>query len=498
MLVYLRIENRGNRFNMFRKCGFIVILLVLTLQGAFSQKNKNGERDTGLTQEQRDSLNVFIQIDRVFVVGNKRTKEKIIRRELDIYEGQTLTKGLLGQYIEEGKRKLFNTGLFNEVEFTVIDLLNGKADVIVRLSERWYFFPAPIFKLADRNFTEWWVNQRRDLGRVEYGVRFRHYNFRGLNEKIDITTQLGFTKLFSLQYIVPYLDKQQKVGASFAVDYATNKNIALNTENHRLQFYDSERVLRRRFRSAAYLDVRPSFYNFHRFGIWFTDTQINDSVALRNPEYLGRGRTEQKYFGLSYRFRRDLRDYRAYPLTGFYIETEINKYGLGVFDDLDILELKGVFSRFLHLGKKYYFSTSASFLASFPEAQPYRNFSGLGFDGRFVRGYEEYVIEGPHLIMNNNSFRKEVFSTVFNLSDVLGVRQFNKMPVAIYLTAFYDHGYVKNYPNYELNKKFTDTYLYGTGLGIDLVTFYDAVFRWEYSINKAGETGFRLNIHAAF
>src|SRR5690606_3219335 len=175
---------------MFRKCGFIVILVVLTLQGAFSQKNKNGEKDTGLTQAQRDSLNVFIQIDRVFVVGNKRTKEKIIRRELDIYEGQTLTKGLLGQYIEEGKRKLFNTGLFNEVEFTVIDLLNGKADVIVRLSERWYFFPAPIFKLADRNFTEWWVNQKRDLGRVEYGVRFRHYNFRGLNEKIDITTQL--------------------------------------------------------------------------------------------------------------------------------------------------------------------------------------------------------------------------------------------------------------------------------------------------------------------
>ena len=54
-----------------------------------AQKKRNGDKnESSLTQAQKDSLNTFIQIDRIFIVGNKRTKEQIIRREVTEAEGR--------------------------------------------------------------------------------------------------------------------------------------------------------------------------------------------------------------------------------------------------------------------------------------------------------------------------------------------------------------------------------------------------------------------------
>jgi hypothetical protein len=44
----------------------------------------------------------------------------------------------------------------------------------------------------------------------------------------------------------------------------------------------------------------------------------------------------------------------------------------------------------------------------------------------------------------------------------------------------------------------TNQYLFGYGAGIDLVTGYDAVFRFEYSITKQGLGNFFFNIKAPF
>ena len=40
-------------------------------------------------------------------------------------------------------------------------------------------------------------------------------------------------------------------------------------------------------------------------------------------------------------------------------------------------------------------------------------------------------------------------------------------------------------------------YLYSGGIGFDLVTYYDRVFRLEFSINKFGETGIFIHFAAA-
>jgi hypothetical protein len=39
-------------------------------------------------------------------------------------------------------------------------------------------------------------------------------------------------------------------------------------------------------------------------------------------------------------------------------------------------------------------------------------------------------------------------------------------------------------------------FIFGTGIGIDFVTYYDKVLRLEYGVNDMGETGFFIHFVA--
>ncbi|NJN26577.1 MAG: hypothetical protein HC819_11665 [Cyclobacteriaceae bacterium] len=84
-----------------------------------------------------------IQIDKVFIIGYKKTKEHIISRELSVHDGQVLTRAALAEMLQADKRKLINTSLFLEVDISTVDLSEDRVDVIIRVSERWYFFQSP-------------------------------------------------------------------------------------------------------------------------------------------------------------------------------------------------------------------------------------------------------------------------------------------------------------------------------------------------------------------
>ena len=439
-----------------------------------------------------------VQIDKIFIIGYKKTKEHIIRRELSIYDGQQLSRSELDEKLLEDKRKLINTRLFLSVNINIIDLTDQKADIIIRVEERWYFFPVPIFELADRNFTEWWVNQNADFSRVEWGIKLRHFNFRGRREILNVTAQFGFTKLFRIAYQFPYIDKRQKLGLGFYGDYATNKNVAIRTIDHRQQFLDSENVLRDRWRGGVSLRYRPNFYSSHSFGLHYSSATVSDTIRELNPNYFKNGSLYQQYFALSYDFVWDLRDYIAYPLSGAYLAIAADQIGLGIYDDVSIFNLNARYSRYFDLGKKFYFGSSVIGNYSTPSEQPYFNVRGVGFEKNFMRSFERYVIEGPQHVINKNSLKRLIFEYEADISSAVRLKQFNKIPISAYFNLNFDHGYVVNYPNYSDNKRFSDRYIFGGGVGIDIITFYDFVMRWEYSINIEGEHALYFNLYAAF
>lgn len=81
------------------------------------------------------------------------------------------------------------------------------------------------------------------------------------------------------------------------------------------------------------------------------------------------------------------------------------------------------------------------------------------------------------------------------------LKQFRKVPVAAYFKLFFDQGYVQNNlpesSRTTVNSILSNRYIYSYGAGLDIVTYYDAVLRLEYSINSLKDPGlFFINVKA--
>ena len=127
------------------------------------------------------SAQEYFIVENVTLDGNKRTRDKIVLRELDFKNGDTIYFTQIQQRFLENEKRILNTGLFNNVSLNVKNwiLATRKADIVIEMVENWYIYPAPIFELADRNFNVWWTEQNRSLSRVNYGIRLSHINFSG-------------------------------------------------------------------------------------------------------------------------------------------------------------------------------------------------------------------------------------------------------------------------------------------------------------------------------
>jgi len=121
----------------------------------------------------------------------------------------------------------------------------------------------------------------------------------------------------------------------------------------------------------------------------------------------------------------------------------------------------------------------------------------IGYDRDIVRGYEYYVVHGNNFgIMKNNLKFALLPTREFNVNFIRS-EKFSKVHYAFYLNAFFDLGFVDNFfPQQELNNELENTLLMGYGLGLDFVTYYDLVFRFEYSFNRMNEHGFFLHFIA--
>ncbi len=467
---------------------FIFILLFTSYLPVKSQVHNN------VTDSTADS----ISIDHIFIIGNRVTKEKIIRRELDFREGQTFQSGIFNAMIKRNEQKIINTSLFVSVNISKIDLPDHKADIIIRVVERWYLFPIPVLELADRNFDDWWINHDHDFHRIEWGLRLIKYNMRGMNETLKLTGQFGYTKRVFVSYNFPYINHKQKTGLSIFFDYALNKNTSYKTVNNKLYFLNSDRWLKEYYTGGLAFTLRKSFYAYHTFGASFIYNKVNDTIPELNPGYFNNGKNNQRYFRLYYSFLYDHRDITAYPLHGSYFMFDLNKYGIGLSKEVNFFEMSALYYRFLELPLKFYLSAGFGARISFPGEQPYNMFNSLGYGQFTLRGYELYVIEGQHIFQSKFTLRKCLYKFETEYHDYFSPRQIQHFHLAIYLKTFGDFGYVSSYGNYAMNDLLANQLLYGYGVGADLFTVYDMLLSWDYSFNKLGEHGFVFGVKKSF
>jgi outer membrane protein assembly factor BamA len=441
-----------------------------------------------------------VKVNNIFIVGNEKTQRSIILRELDFttdffYEWNTFL-----EILKADQQKIYNLRLFTEVEVTPLFTADDEVEILISVKERWYVLPSVIFQLADRNFSEWWTNQGRDMSRVNYGVKINHSNVGGRNEKLRFSGQLGFTKGLDILYSKPYIDKKQKHGLAVQVTYADQKTIPIKSENNRQVFYtnETEDVLRKNFNAALRYTHRRTFYNFHFLTLGYNRTWISPDVLRENPSYFQHEDNNLRYLYLQYSFRHDKRDNIAYATEGELLQFTATKYGIFYTEEIDEVELNIVANKYIPISDKFHFAAGLTGVWFLSPAQPYTLVRGIGYSPNFIRGYELNVIEGQQLYVQKNSLRYKFLDLSFDISRFMPLEQFNTVPFRMYLSANFDHGTVTDRNNIPENTRLTNKYLFGYGAGIDIVGIYDVVLRFEYSLNNQNEGNIFFNFRAPF
>lgn len=439
-----------------------------------------------------------VTVNQIFIVGNEKTQRNVILREMDIVEGASYPWKGFTELVNGDQIKVYNLQLFNSVNITPLFTENNQVELLVSVKERWYVIPSIDFGLADRNFSEWWINQNRDLSRVNYGLRLSHNNVGGRNEKLRVAGQIGFTQAFNITYSKPYIDREQLHGLSARFNYSANKNVAIKSVGNKQIFYTNpdEDVLRKNLNTSLTYTYRGSFYNFHFLTLGFNLTSIHEDVLAENPSYFLHDDTKMRYFYTEYSFKHDRRNNVAYATDGELLNIGVTRYGLFAHDDVNETEISLVANKYFPLKNRFHWVSGVSSSFYLSPSQPYALVQGIGYNPNFIRGFEVNVIEGHQTVVHKNSVRYELFNVTYDISQFMPIDEFSHFPIRGYISANFDHGYVNDRNRLPENSQLTNTYLYGYGLGLDLVTFYDQVFRFEYSVNSMGTGSFFINVKA--
>jgi outer membrane protein assembly factor BamA len=436
-----------------------------------------------------NNANLFV-IGNIYIEGNRRTKPYIIERELPFKRGDSLLLPALVQGFETSRRQLMNSRLFNDVVVSLNSFRGYYVDILISVKERWYIFPIPYLKPVDRNLTEW-ATHGLGFDRLNYGFKFTHYNFTGRNDRFKLWLITGYTKQIQFQYEQPYADKALKHGYKVGLSYAFDKEVNYNTIDNQQHFIDTLAGTTRWNAHVEYT-YRPKIRTVHGLRLAFVSQRVDSQIIALNPKYFNTIQNRVSFPEITYSLTYSNVDYIPYPLTGWLSEVSLLKRGIN--SDVNMWQLGGKATHGWRLSDKLYFAWQGFGMIRVPFDQPFINQRMLGYGDLYLRGLEKYVIDGVAGALSRQTLRYELFN--FYVPTFLKSRSHDQVPFRIYPKLFIDYGYVYN--KFFTANSLVNRPLYSAGLGVDIVSFYDFVFRLDYSFNQLGQNGLFLHLKNDF
>lgn len=433
----------------------------------------------------------------ILIQGNRITKDPIILRELVFGIGDTVLKMDLLPALQRSKENLLNLTLFNFVYFDATHLPENRIIIYVTVTERWYIWPIPILEYAERNFSEFVKN--REWDKINYGAFLKWKNFRGRNELVTGKIRVGYIQEYALAYSIPNMGKHQQHGFSTGFNmHKQNEVIIATVNNQPVEYKPREKPAQVRLNAYTRYTFRRKYYTTHNFRFEYFDYNVSDSVAIINPNFMGEERSRLQFFSVSYNFNYDVRDSKIYPLEGFAVNIRAEQLGLGIIPDYPYSTFRVTAFLMFHqkLANRLYFYNAAKGRYSSEKFLPYALNRGLGFN-EFLSGYEAYVLDGSDYFISKYNLKIQVIKPTVRTLPLIPMEQFNKIHYALYFNVFADAGYVNNnFP--DPTNTMVNNWQFSTGVGLDLVTYYDQVFRIDYAINRYGEHGLFFHIETPF
>ena len=436
------------------------------------------------------------------VKGNKHTKKSIILREILFQKGDAVTLDELPILMEKSKKQLINLAIFNTVGINLssLDLSEKKATITIEVAEAWYIFPIPIFEWIDRNFNVWWVEQKRSLKRVNYGMEFTYLNLTGRKDPLKLKIKAGYSPQVVLKYTRPYINSSKTIGMDYQIAFEKRKEVNYATVDNRLVFLTtSESFLYKKFSTELAFTYRPKFKIKHRLALGYNYRKIDPIIQQEyNPYFFSTDKDEERSFSASYYFTYENRDIIAYPIKGSFFDFKIVKAGLGIINGRNWMTVAAGYKFYRPISNRWStgFESQAKY-ALIRNRLPYKDGRGLGFSGRVLHGFEYYVIDGLDMALLKTFVRYKILDKTVNLKKTMPIKSLRLIPIKSFLKFNNDLG-VANNPFENAQNTLNRKLLWGGGIGLDIVLYYDFVFRIEYSINHLGDTGLFLHFNSNF
>ncbi|MBP6287261.1 MAG: hypothetical protein KTQ13_04460 [Ferruginibacter sp.] len=436
-------------------------------------------------------------INSLEVTGTKKTKIYIVYREMHFKKGDSLQVSSLQKEMEQARRQVYNTTLFNEVSFVLTVVDSQHVNIAVHVTERWYFYPVPLFQPVDRNFNEWYKTYNARFDRVNYGIKFVHYNLSGRRDQLRIYLINGYTRNISFSYSNPYSNRSLTNGFIVNAGYSQNRETPYKTDSsNNILLYKKDDFTRKTIYAGAGFIIRKGLFKRHIFSASYTYIKVADSIIniKYNPDYFNGPVTSKNIVEFTYQVQYSNVNNVSYPLTGRSAFLSFQKRGLGISGGINVLTLEAGYNKYFSLGKNWYSSIYLNGKVKLPFDQAYINQRGLGYGENYLRGLEYYVIDGVATALVKTTLKKKIVS--FNIPFTLFPKVITKIPFTFFAKTYADLGYA-------YNKKTTYTYLnnrllYTGGFGIDVLTLYDINLRFEYSFNQLKENGLFLHNQSGF
>ena len=481
-------------------CCIIILSPVLCVAQKSTSANFNFV-DTALLAVNKQNK---VCIKDLTVNGTKKTKIYIVYREIHFKKGDSIVIADLSKELEQARFQVYNTTLFNEVKFELVALDAANVLINVQVLERWYLYPIPQFKWVDRNFNEWYRTYKASLSRVNYGIKFVHYNLSGRRDQLRIYFINGYTRNVSFTYTAPYSNRKLTQGFIIGGGYLQKRELAIKTNyNDSLIFYPSDPVTKSKnefvyktwYVNAGYT-IRRGFFKKHIFTANYSYIKIPDSVitAPYNKNYFKDSVNSKGIIDFFYTLQYSNVNNGSYPLTGKTWFATLQKRGLGFTGGVNMLQLEAGFNKYFDMGMGWYSSVQLNGKIKLPFDQAYINQRGLGYGDIYLRGLEYYVIDGVATGLVKSTIKKKIFSV--NIPFKYFPKLLTKIPITVFAKTYTDVGYAytqKKYDTY-LNNRL----LYSGGFGIDILTFYDFSLKFEYSFNQLGKNGLFLHNQSGF
>jgi outer membrane protein assembly factor BamA len=506
---FFSLRRLRNLENMWLKYCLTGIVTVLWIVGSKAQpsvaydsaRNELKKVIAQLTPDQEWTVGTIV------LQGNSITKKYIIYREIPFTTGSSMSTGSILSRLEEARLNLLNTQLFLEVLPSIVSWDNRTIDFLFVVKERWYIFPVPYFKLIDRNPNQWLIEQNASLERVNYGLKFNWENVSGRRDKLRFNYVNGYSRQFILYYEQPYADPTLQHGFLAGAFYSQTRQMAYATDSNKQVFYPAanntiDGFVNTSLRIEAGYSFRKGVNHRHSVRLAWVSEKIPDTIntIIENNynkgylPYFSDGRSTQNFAELYYSYQYYNVNNIPYPWKGFAFSGDFTQRGLGL-KGMNLWQAKAKAGQYLELNKKTSLSLMGMAIIKLPFRQPMYNLQALGYGDFYLRGLEYYVIDGVMAGIFKATLRRELLEvrvpTFFIKNE-----KYKKIPFKIVAKIYGDAGgvHLPHFTNSVLSNKLIYTY----GAGMDLLSYYDFVARFEYSFNQLGQKGLFLHLRRDF